>query len=65
MKNSCLIFCVKNVNSHHVVIGFDEKCILFQVRQFMMSPIKDPHLELIIVMFIVPLIVNVSRQSIR
>ncbi|XP_064633872.1 store-operated calcium entry regulator STIMATE-like [Lineus longissimus] len=29
-----------------------------EVRNFMMSPIKDPHLELIIVMFIVPLIVN-------
>ena len=33
---------------------------LFQVRRFIMSPIKDPHLELVIVIFIVPFIVNVS-----
>ncbi len=34
--------------------------VLPQVRRFIMSPIKDPKLELIIVMFIVPFIVNVS-----
>ncbi|KAK3102134.1 hypothetical protein FSP39_009072 [Pinctada imbricata] len=28
------------------------------VRNFLMSPIKDPHVELVIVMFIVPLVVN-------
>ena len=28
-----------------------------------MSPIKDPHLELVIVIFIVPFIVNVSTES--
>ncbi|XP_060064639.1 store-operated calcium entry regulator STIMATE-like [Ylistrum balloti] len=28
------------------------------VRSFLMSPVKDPHVELIIVMFIIPLIVN-------
>ncbi|XP_023931561.1 store-operated calcium entry regulator STIMATE-like, partial [Lingula anatina] len=29
-----------------------------KVRDVILSPIKDPHLELIIVMFVVPLIVN-------
>lgn len=29
-----------------------------------MSPIKDPKVELVIVMFIVPLVVNVSEMSV-
>ena len=35
---------------------------VFQVRRFIMSPIKDPHLELVIVIFVVPFTVNVSRN---
>lgn len=34
--------------------------IHFQVRRIVMSPVKDPEVELVIVMFIVPLVVNVS-----
>ncbi len=33
---------------------------VLQVRRFIMSPIRDPHLELVIVIFIVPFVVNVS-----
>ena len=36
-------------------------CIL-QVREFILSPIKNPKLELVLVMFIVPFIVNVSMK---
>ena len=36
-------------------------CVCVQVRKFIMSPIKDPRLELALVMFIVPLVVNVSQ----
>ena len=34
------------------------KC-LFQVRDFILSPITDPSLEIVIVMFVVPFVVNV------
>ncbi len=36
------------------------RTVFFQVRRFIMSPIRDPHLELVIVIFIVPFVVNVS-----
>lgn len=34
-----------------------------QVRRIIMSPVKDPNVELVIVMFIVPLVVNVSHMN--
>ena len=39
-------------------------CYIIQVRKFIMSPVKDPKVELVIVMFIVPLVVNVSLKFI-
>ena len=38
---------------------------LLKVRKLIMSPIKDPRLELIIVMFIVPFFINVSTPTIK
>lgn len=36
---------------------------MLQVRDFIMSPIKNPHVEVVIVMLIVPVVVNVSEFS--
>ena len=40
----------------------DVSVVVFQVRLLILSPITDPTLELVIVMFIVPFIVNVSSE---
>jgi len=52
---SCRVLCIVSVTENGGISG----CV-FQVRLLILSPITDPTLELVIVMFIVPFVVNVS-----
>ena len=61
IKRFELTKCVKVKNrrfSRH--LNGSINCLLFQVRRLILAPIQNPHLEIVLVMFIVPFIINVS-----